>query len=329
MFLSGDRSKDIRLQNGDTIFVPVIGPVVAVAGEVRRPAIYETKGSTTLPEMLKMAGGIAATGSTGRIQIERVTDNSARVVLDFEPKDGSIDAALGTVLVMDRDMIKVFPIHKATRQVVSLKGNVVRPGEYQYRKGMRLNDLIPGVQALLPESYLESVEITRLAPPDFHREIVTANLHRAMAGNEPDNIPLQEQDTVRVFSRWEMEEKPQVSAFGAVVNPGTYNYYPGMKVRDLVTAAGSPLRYAYIEQAELSRIVISGDKMESRRFQLDLGKALAGDSQDNLALQPDDVLNVRGLSEWSDASNHLVTLMGEVRFPGSIRLPAAKSSAQF
>jgi protein involved in polysaccharide export with SLBB domain len=316
MFLSGDRSKDARLQNGDTIFVPVIGSVVAVAGEVRRPGIYEIKGSATLPEVLKMAGGVTATGYTGRIQVERVTNNSARVVLDYGTKDGSIDASLGVIQVMDRDMIKVFPVEEATRQVVSLKGNVVRPGGYQYRKGMRLIDLIPGYQALLPESYLESVEITRLAPPDFHRELLTANLRRAVAGSDSDNIPLQEQDTVKVFSRWEMEEKPRVSVNGAVVTPGTFDYYPGMTVRDLITAAGSPKRNAFLETGELSRIVIVGDKANPSRLSLDLSKALAGDPSHNLALQSDDVLIVRSVTDWFDASDKFIKLKGEVRFPG-------------
>jgi protein involved in polysaccharide export with SLBB domain len=316
MFLSGDRSKDIRLQNGDTIFIPVIGPVVAVAGEVRRPAIYELKGSATLPEVLKMAGGVAASGYTGRIQVERVADNSSRVALDYEPKDGSIDAALGTVQAQDRDMVKVFPVQEATRQVVSLKGNVVRPGEYQYRKGMRLTDLIPGFQDLLPESYLESVEITRLAPPDFHRELLTANLRRAVGGSESDNILLQEQDSVKVFSRWEMEERPQVSVNGSVVNPGTYSFYPGMTVRDLITAAGSPKRNAYLETGELSRIVVTGDKASPSRLSLNLAKALAGDPDNNLPLQSDDVLIVRSVTDWFDASDKFIKLKGEVRFPG-------------
>ncbi|MBK5278535.1 MAG: SLBB domain-containing protein, partial [Bacteroidia bacterium] len=316
MFLSGDRSKDVRLQNGDTIFVPVIGPVAAVAGEVRRPAIYEIKGTATLPEVLKLAGGVTASGFTGRIQVERLANNSARVVLDYEPKDGSLDATLGAIQVLDRDMIKVFPVQGATRQIVSLKGNVVRSGEYQYRKGMRLSDLIPDFQALLPESYLESVEITRLAPPDFHRELLTANLRRAVTGSLSDNILLQEQDTVKVFSRWEMEEKPQVSVNGAVVNPGTYNYYPGMTVRDLITAAGSPKRNAYLETGELSRIVIVGDKANPSRLSLDLVKALAGDPQHNLPLQSDDVLIVRSVTDWFDASDKFIKLKGEVRFPG-------------
>ncbi|MBL0225845.1 MAG: SLBB domain-containing protein [Geobacteraceae bacterium] len=316
LFLTGDRSKDLRLQNGDTIFVPVIGPVVAVAGEVRRPAIYEMNGPMTLFQALKMAGGVTASGYTGRMQLERLVENRARIVQDIPIDSGNLEDKLPKIVMQDRDMIKVSPVQAATRQIVSLKGNVLRPGEFEFRSGMRLKDLIPSTDALLPESYLEVAEITRLMPPDYRRELLTVNLRRALAGVEQDNIVLQEQDTVKIFSRWEMVEKPRVSINGAVVKPGTFDYKQGMTVRDLVTAAGSPRRNAYFEEAELSRIIISGDKAESKRLQLNLGKAMAGDAQHNLPLQADDVLIVRGVTEWFDASNKLITLDGEVRFPG-------------
>lgn len=316
MLLSGDRNKDVQLQNGDTIFVPVIGPVVAVAGEVRRPAIYEFNGRTTVPDVLKMAGGVAASGSLKRLQIERLENNSSRIVLDFVPKTGDLEADLGGVELQDRDMVKVFPVQDAIHQVVVLKGNVQQPGEYQFHPGMHLADLIPSTRVLLPESFLDSVEITRISPPEYQRELITVSLRRALEGNQADNIALQEQDTVKIFSRWDMEEKPMVSVNGAVVNPGEYNYYSGMSVRDLVTAAGSPKRNAFLDQAELSRIVISGDKAESKRIQLDLGKALAGDPAHNLPLQIDDVLIVRGVTDWQETTDKFVTLKGEVRFPG-------------
>lgn len=316
MLLSGDRNKDVQLQNGDTIFVPVIGPVVAVAGEVRRPAIYELNGRTTIPDVLKMAGGVAASGSLGRLQIERLENNSGRIVLDFVPKEGTLEAELAGVELKDRDMVKVFPVQAPVRQIVVLKGNVQQGGEYQFRPGMRLTDLIPSTQELLPESFLDSVEITRMTPPDYRRELITVSLRRALSGSEADNLLLQEQDTVKVFSRWEMEEKPRVAVNGAVVNPGPYDYFPGMSVRDLVTAAGSAKRNAFLDQAELSRIVITGDKAQSKRVQLDLGKALAGDPAHNLPLQSDDVLIVRGVTDWEDATDKFITLKGEVRFPG-------------
>lgn len=316
MLLTGDRSKDMRLQNGDTIFVPVIGPVVGVAGEVKRPAIYELNGVTTLSQVLQMAGGVTANGDTGRIQLERLAENKQRVVQDVLAPAGKLATTLSSVRLQDRDMIKVFPVPAATHQVVSLRGNVQRPGEYQFKPGMHLTDLIPSTQVLLPETYLDSVEITRLVPPDYRKELLTANLRAALAGSTLDNILLQEQDSVKVFSLWEMKEKPKVAVNGAVVNPGVYQFYPGMSVRDLVTAGGSPKRNAYLELAELSRILIAGDKATAKRISLNLAKALAGDPQQNLPLQPDDVLIVRSVADWQDATDKFVTLKGEVRFPG-------------
>lgn len=316
MLLSGDRSKDLRLQNGDTIFVSVIGPVVALAGEVRRPAIYELNGTATLQQMLKMAGGVTASGDTSRIQLERLVGNREHMVQDIISNPDSFEKTVSGVILQDRDMIKVFSVPNAARQVISLRGSVLRPGEYEYKKNMRLKDLITSTEVLLPETYLESAEITRISPPDYRRELVTVNLRSALAGNMQDNIVLQEQDSIKIFSRWEMVEKPKVAVNGAVVNPGVYDYYPGMSVRDLVTAGGSLKRYAYKEQAELSRVVVTGDKAESERKPLDLGKALAGDPQHNIMLQVDDVLIVRSVADWENATDKFVTINGEVRFPG-------------
>jgi protein involved in polysaccharide export with SLBB domain len=316
MFLSGDRSKDMRLQNGDTIFVPVIGPVVAVAGEVRRPAIYELKEKTSLADAIKMAGGVTANGYIGRVQVERIVNNSSKIALDYLSKDGQLDASFANVAIQDRDMVKVFPVHEAVRDVVVLKGNVVRPGEYQFKKGMRVKDVIDSFNDVLPESYLESVEVTRLAKPDYHKEILTFNLRKVFGGSNEDNIELREQDTIHVFSRWEMQEKPSVIINGYVTNPGPYDFYPGMTIRDLIAASGSAKRNAILDFAELTRVTIEGDKAKSTRLSIDLSKAINNDPQNNIPLQADDVLIVRGISEWTEATDKFVTIKGEVKFPG-------------
>ena len=316
IFLSGDRSKDLRLQNGDTIFVPVIGPVAGVAGEVKRPAIYEIASKQTLSDVLQMAGGVTASGYTGRLQIERFSGNKSRIALDYAPKDGRIDNSTAGIEIQDRDMIKVFPVQESVRQVVSLKGNVVRPGEYQFTKGMRIKDLIAGYADILPESYLESAELTRLAQPDYHKEILSFNLRKALEGVESENIALQEQDSIKVFSRWEMQEKPTVIINGFVVNPGKYDYYPGMTIRDLVSAAGSPKRNALLDMAELSRVEVSNGKATASRHQVNLNKALTGDPEHNMPLKGDDVLIVRGIVGWSDSTDKFIRLKGEVKYPG-------------
>jgi protein involved in polysaccharide export with SLBB domain len=317
IFLSGDRSKDVRLENGDTIFVPVIGRVAAVAGEVKRPGIYELKDGVTLPQLLEMAGGITAAGNTGRIQVERFEGNSSRVILDYQLKEGRAEKSLDETPIQDRDMVKVFPVNQVMRQVVKLTGNVTSPGEYQFKPGMRVTDLIHGFSYLLPDSYTEAAEITRLVPPDRHKEVLTFNLAKALQGDEKENILLQEQDTVNVFSRWAMQEKPVVSITGQVVNPGTYDYYPHMTIRDLIAAAGSLKRNAFMGSAELTRVVTENGKARSERVNVNLAKTLAGEPGQNLELKPDDAFIVRGVEDWLEASDRFVVLKGEVKFPGS------------
>ncbi|AJE03048.1 SLBB domain-containing protein [Geobacter pickeringii] len=314
MFLAGDRSRDLRLQNGDTIFVPVIGPVAAVAGEVKRPAIYELKGNTSLQQILQMAGGITAAGYEGRLQVERFEGNASRIVVDYQLQGGA--GGPSTQEIRDRDMVKVFPVNKALRQVVTLQGHVVRPGEYQFRQGMRLIDVLPDYTALLPESYVESVEITRLSLPDFHKEILSANLRKALAGDGTENILLHEQDKIAVFSKSEKEEKRTVSISGQVLKPGTYDYYPNMAVRDLVLLAGSPKSNAYLQSAELTRIQYEKGDARATRIEINLRKALDGDRDNNVTLQPDDVLIVRGVVNWLEANDRFVALKGEVKYPG-------------
>lgn len=316
ILLSGDRSNDLRLQNGDTVFVPVIGSIAAVAGEVKRPAIYEIKGNTTLENVLSMAGGVTANGNLSNVQVERFTENRSKVIVDYRYNNGRFETTAADNLIHDRDMIKVFPVQEAVRQVIILKGNAVRPGEYQFRKGMRLLDIISGFDALLPESFLESAEITRLALPDYHKEKLTVNLRKALTGSATDNIPLQEQDSIMVYSNADMKEKLSVTINGEVVSPGTYNYFPGMTVRDLVTAAGSLKRNALLDQAELSRVILKNDKAAASYLNINLGKAMSGDPENNLVLQADDSLSVRSVTDWLDSTDKFITLKGEVMYPG-------------
>ena len=78
--LKGDASHDVRLDNGDRVFVPVHGPRVRIVGEVIRPATYEMKQGETLADALRFAGGFNATAARRRVQIERIVPPSDRGV---------------------------------------------------------------------------------------------------------------------------------------------------------------------------------------------------------------------------------------------------------
>ncbi len=60
LLIHGDKSKDVKLQSGDVIFIPPAGSQVAVTGSVRNPAIYELRANESLADLLADAGGVSA-----------------------------------------------------------------------------------------------------------------------------------------------------------------------------------------------------------------------------------------------------------------------------
>ena len=100
--LHGDASKDIRLENGDIVFVPPRGGEVRIAGAVLRPATYELKSGQSLAEAIDMAGGFTPAADRRRIQVERIvppdkrgSSGTDRRMADFSAELLSTAPALG------------------------------------------------------------------------------------------------------------------------------------------------------------------------------------------------------------------------------------------
>jgi protein involved in polysaccharide export with SLBB domain len=318
--LGGDKSKDTRLQDGDTIFIPLIGPVVGVAGNVKRSAIYEMSKPMTLAEVLGLAGGITYAGWLQRVQVERVDRHEKRIVADFDISgrtDTSKEKQASDIMVQDGDVVKVSAISPLEQNVVNLEGHAARPGKYELKPGMRLRDVIHSYQDVGAEPDLEYGEIVRLVEPDLHAEVIPFNLGRLLEGMESENIELARFDTVRIF-RWDERIKRSVSVSGLVFRPGQYRLIPGMKISDLIDTAGGLAKNAYLKTAEITRRHISQQGMETEKIEIDLEKAIPGDPEHNIALQDYDHLIVRSIPELE--FDRAATVSGEVRFPGTYPL---------
>ncbi|MBI3991148.1 MAG: polysaccharide export protein, partial [Candidatus Omnitrophica bacterium] len=107
-FMKGDLSFNERLVSGDTIFVPLIGEVAAVAGNVKRPGIYELKSQTKLLELIELAGGFITTAYIQQIHVDRVEKFNRRVVLNlrFENADDDNKGEENNILLRDGDYVR-------------------------------------------------------------------------------------------------------------------------------------------------------------------------------------------------------------------------------
>ncbi len=311
LLLKGDTSGDISLKPRDVIFVPVIEPVVAVTGDVRDPAIYELKRKETLGSVLKMAGGVTAFGYSERVQVERVEDHERRVALDLNLND----EASAMYPIKDGDLIKVFTVLPRQRNVVKAEGNVNQPGTYQWRPGMRVADLVREAQEVSDHTFFDYALVRRHEGPERKTHVIPFNLDGALSGySDPNNIPLEPEDTLTIYNVKDIGDLPKVVVRGEVRKPGTYPLAPGMRVRDLVYEAGGLKDAAARDRAQLARTEVeAGSTARYVRSDLDLESALEG-TQDNLALKNGDELFIHQVSNWH--SSWHVTLSGEVMRPG-------------
>ncbi len=319
LLLKGNKGKDIRLMSEDVIFIPSVGPLIGVAGNVNVPAIYESKGRMTLRSLIKMAGGISATGYLQRVQVERIFENKTKIVLDVDLEGLPGESNIPDILLSDGDLVRVFSIENKITNAVSLKGNVVRPGTYEWKKGMRLKDLLKSFDDLLPDTFLDYVLIERRVPPDQHREYLSSNLGKLfleadLEENLEENIFLHPDDIILVYNRWDISEKKLVHVEGAVNKPGAFEYRPNMKLSDLLYLAGGVKDVAFLEAGELTRIIPTSEGPEIKRFFVDLEEVLSGERASNIHLAPDDHLSVQTVPEWELYRS--VMISGEVRFPG-------------
>ena len=162
--LHGDKSKDIQLETGDTIFIPASGAQVALGGSVRHPAIYELASQSSVQELLDLAGGFSPTASTDRLSLERIQDDHTRRATSV-----SLDATGHAMLLRDGDVLFVHHISAAYEKTVSIRGNLSNPGRFPWHEGMRLSDIIPDRESLLTTGYWEQRNRLGVPVPLFER----------------------------------------------------------------------------------------------------------------------------------------------------------------
>ena len=220
ILLHGNNTADYRLEEGDVIFVPVIGSVVGIAGEVKRPAIYEVRQDhvETLDEALKLGGGVSGFGFGDRLQVERVQDHKRMLALDVSLKRLSNQ----NFTIHDGDVIKVFPVLPGRVNTVTLSGNVRRPGEFQWYKGMRVSDLVKRGEGILPNTYFKYALIRRLAGPEKTVHFLQVNLGDALSSPHmgQGDIALQPKDELDIYNLDDIRDLPSVAVNGEVRMPG-------------------------------------------------------------------------------------------------------------
>jgi len=178
LLVRGYKSTDAKLLSGDVIFIPPVGPQIAMTGSVKSPAVYELLPGEPLSGALADAGGVSAVAAAARISVERIQNHSDRQAMEVAyDKDG-----LATPLA-DGDIVRVFSVVPRYGKTVTLRGNIANPGRFAWHPGMRVSELIPDKDSLVTRNYWWKRTQLGLPAPEFEPTLGFQNLRQPYDGN--------------------------------------------------------------------------------------------------------------------------------------------------
>jgi len=322
--LRGDKSKDVRLQDGDVVFVKTIGKRTALTGNVMRPAIYELKSDETLKDLLVMAGGLQVNAYYDRAHVERIIPfaerkNYSRNILDLDVKYSSADDLLKSNFKLENgDIVSVFQINEFLQNRVTILGNVKKPGVFALKKGMRVSDLVQEADSLISDTFGERADCFRVLP-SYRRQILPFNLALAIQGDPTQNLELEREDSIIIYKQKYFFPEQTVSIAGAVRKPGTYIRKEKMTVADLVVSAGGLTESASKQAWEIAKLDTTklGALSTIRKF--DVNESYWDDQKGQpITLEDFDHLMVPSNPKFN--KQRLVEVSGYVLYPGSYAL---------
>lgn len=307
--LRADQKDNIRLQDQDVIRIADYETRVEIAGEVKRPMIFEVKPNESLYEVLRFAGGFTDKAYTYLISLRRNTATALKLfnisqeeVAHFMPLNGD-KYTVGTIL--DR-----------YENRVQIKGAVFRAGEYALETGLStVKELIVKAEGLKEEAFLNRASIIR-KQENNEPLLIAFDLGKLIKG-EIEDIPLQKEDIVEIRTIPSLQEKRTVSIYGEVNKNGVYEFIEGQSVADLVLLANGFTTGASNAEIELSRRITDDTKKNEQvkilTFKIDRNLKISP-PESGFKLQAFDRIYVRKSPNYEVQKS--VSISGEVKFAG-------------
>ena len=353
----GDNRADIRLQAGDVIVIPPVGPRVALAGATARPAIYElARSQAPLEELIDISSGrLDVTTTTLRAGIERIDSmrTPSRTVAQL-----ALDKKGLATPLKDGDIVTLYPISARIENMVVLERQGMPALRMPWQTGIKIKDFLQHDQ-LLADAYWKRVNqgggistpqkyeinwdyatVQRLNEQKLKTEILAFALDRAMAGDAKDNIELHPGDIVSLYdpNQKTPAAKDSVELSGSIVGDAKrFPWRQGLTVKDLIQDEPWLVdRYNYWQRfvgrdvkgqinwdyANITRRNEGGLSKGIIVFNLRHALAHAG-SQNNHRLFPGDIVTLFSNTEMSVpqiSQTRLVTVEGEVNAAGIYQL---------
>lgn len=299
LLVSGNKHDDIRLEDGDVIFIPTYAARVTLGGEFKRVYSYEILPGESLSKVLEWSGGFTEQAFKDKIYVERV--GAVSFYADVVSKE-----QFSTYALQGGDFLVADTLRDIVRNRVAIAGGVQFPGHYAVIEGLTAQKLID-----LAGGSREGAILSRLTVSQ--KSIDGKRSYRSISGSAIGLELLGEGDSVLVATEQMFRKEFDVIVRGEVMQPGALSFGPGLTLYDVLMLSGGFTGDADTSNFEVARL--SSQRSSLRRSDV-LKVPFSGAK--TFLLQPGDAVSVRYTRDRVTAPS--VEFIGEVEVPGAYGL---------
>ena len=326
--------------------------MVEIKGAVRRPGQYQMDGGvTTVRSLVERAGGLLEEAFPVHAVMHRRKENRQLQVLSLDVK-GILEHEVADVVLCNEDVLFIPTLQDYNDELtLSIEGEVLYPGTYDYAEGTTVEDLILQAGGLTDAASTAKVDVSRrlrdskaTGSTKETAQTFTFSLREGfIVGGEPGFV-LQPYDEVFVRRSPGYAEQGHVKVSGEIAFAGGYALTKkNMRLSEIVEMAGGITESGYAHGARLIRALTSEEKeqqevivkafmnnsmavssdsnaiknkldiSDTKSVGIELDKALEhpGDDRWDIVLQDGDELFIPG-------QLNTVSITGEVMYPNTV-----------
>lgn len=286
---------DFKVDDGDSVIVDAVidryKNMVEVKGAVFRPGMYRLgEKVNSVRSLLEMASGLTEEAMSSRAVMRRMKPNRTQEVLSIDI-EGILNGSTPDVALQNEDVLFIPTLaeHQNLR-TLTIDGQVIFPGTYEYAENMTIEDLILQAGGLTDAASTAKIDVSRRLRDPSATE-AGLEISKTFSFSLKDNyvidgdrsFTLEPYDIVQVRMSPAFQTPIRVTVDGEVAFQGNYTMeLKNQRLSDVVKAAGGVVAGGYVRGARLERRLTDAERARLREV-IRIARQTA-DGKDSIAL---------------------------------------------
>jgi len=262
---------DFPVQGGDDVVISQILPynqdAVYLEGHVYRPGKYPYKDGMTVNDLLHSYQDVMPEPSDHAELVRLQPPDFRPEIINFNLHDALIGN--DSFPLEPFDLIHVFGRYEIDAPMVSIEGEVLRPGKYPMSAGMTVAGLVGMAGGFTRSAFRDEAGLSSYEVQNGQKVLVThstVEVEKALDGDKSADVALKPGDVVSIqqLAGWQ-DIGSSVTISGEVEHAGSYAIQTGERLSSVLKRAGGFRDDAYPPAAILLRVQVRILAEQARR----------------------------------------------------------------